>query len=155
MAKKYFKFLSEGPPIRPEQCTTAQSDKIKSKIPLSGSIDGTYHNLMVMVGSDKDLDDWASENVGKIEEVTKKEIDGVGKIILPPDSTIEVVETTLIEAFIKEKELIDGKTIDKETKDIKIILIAPTFDIDIEELIFTKQYDIKEKEKKVEEIPIA
>jgi hypothetical protein len=23
MAKKYFKFLSEGPPIRPEQCTTA------------------------------------------------------------------------------------------------------------------------------------
>jgi len=110
---------------------------------------------MVMVGSDKDLDDWASENVGKIEEVTKKEIDGVGKIILPPDSTIEVVETTLIEAFIKEKELIDGKTIDKETKDIKIILIAPTFDIDIEELIFTKQYDIKEKEKKVEEIPIA
>lgn len=149
MAKKYFKFLSEGPPIKAEQCTTAQPDKVQCKIPLGGDIDGTFHNVMIMSGSNKDLDDQANENIGKILEMTKEEANIVGQKIVPPDSTY-IAESITLERYISKKFEEDGTAL-AENETLDVVLKAKPFDIDKEDVEFTEEIKVKLKEAKVEE----
>lgn len=84
MGKHYIVFRSDGPPVRSEQCTTPWPSDITCSIVLSGMVNNTYHNLMIMVGDDDKIQNWLNANPGKVSEVTKAEMDALGQQIIPP-----------------------------------------------------------------------
>ena len=87
--KKYIVFSAEGSPIRGDQCTTVWPASISCTIPISGTVEGTFYNIMVMEGDEAEINNWLAENAGKVQEVTKAQADELGQAIVPPGTERE------------------------------------------------------------------
>ena len=121
--KKYIVFSAEGgPPIRGDQCTTAWPTSISCTIPMSGTVESTFYNIMVMEGDEAEINNWLAENAGKVQEVTKAQADELGQTIVPPGTE-------------REEE-------DMENPEAKKTYVAGEFDADHPENLWT----LKEEE---------
>jgi hypothetical protein len=92
MAKKYIEFKCVGGnPVLASQCTTAWPSDIQCSIPISGTINGDYYNLMVMDGDESNINNWVSDNNDKVTIITKEQADTLGQQIVPPNTERTVI----------------------------------------------------------------
>lgn len=117
MAKKYVVFSSQGAPVRGEQCTTVWDSSINCSVVMSGEVEGTYYNIMVMDGDAGKINAWLAENPGKVQEATKEQCDALGQTIVPPGTE-------------REEE-------DMENPEVKKVYVAGEFDTDHPENLWT------------------
>jgi len=117
MAKKYVVFSAEGSPIRGDQCTSVWDSSISCTIPMSGYVEDTFYNIMVMEGDAAKISAWLAENVGKVQEATKEQCDALGQTIVPPGTE-------------REEE-------DMENPEVKKVYVAGEFDTDHPENLWT------------------
>jgi len=84
--------MSASQTVLSENCTTRWPDTVGCHIPMSGQYTEKYTNLMIMTGNEQEIQDWLSENVGKVVELTEEEATGIGQTMVPEGTTIEVDE---------------------------------------------------------------
>lgn len=100
MSTIYVKFQSNNELVQSDDCTTRWSDNISCNIPMSGIYEGRYTNLMIMTGDETEINNWLSENIGKVIEITEKDGNLIGQAIVPEGTTsvqtIEDVEVTFV-----------------------------------------------------------
>jgi len=87
---KYVKFISNNDPIDPSQCTTRWPESVACNIPISGTIEGSFINLMIMDGTESEINNWISVNIGKVIELTKDEANSLGQELISPGTEITV-----------------------------------------------------------------
>lgn len=113
MAKKYIEFKCVGGnPVLASQCTTAWPSDIQCSIPISGTINGDYYNLMVMDGDESNINNWVSDNNDKVTIITKEQADMRGQQIIPPNT-----ERTGINMIVNEGKRYRAGTFDIDNPD--------------------------------------
>ena len=83
----YIKFI--GDPTISEDCTTRWNDSVTCKIVLSGTLNGSFYNLMRMDG---DITQWLSDNSTKVTQITKSEMDSLGQQIVPVGTEVTTID---------------------------------------------------------------
>jgi len=83
----YVKFI--GDPTISEDCTTRWNDSVICKIVLSGTLNGSFYNLMRMDG---DITQWLSDNSAKVTQITKSEMDSLGQQIVPMGTEVTTID---------------------------------------------------------------
>jgi len=93
MAVTYVKFSCQGSPTNPNKCTTPWDKTIKCSIPICGTHEGMYYNLMVMEGDENLINQWVNENTGKVQIITKDQANQLGRLLVPPGTERTGVRT--------------------------------------------------------------
>jgi len=88
---RYFVFQSSTSVAGAENCTTVLPQTVTCKIKASGQYTARYTNLMELNGPDSDIDNWKSNNVGKVYESTIEELNTIGQSMYPAEIVKEVV----------------------------------------------------------------
>jgi len=84
VATVYVKFSCQGSPTDSSKCTTRWDETIKCSIPICGTHEDMYYNLMVMEGDENLIKQWVNENTGKVEIITKDQANQLGQLLVPP-----------------------------------------------------------------------
>jgi len=92
MSTIYVQFTSSSDTVLSKDCTTRWADSIGCHIPMCGQYTEKYTNLMVMTGDEQEIQDWLSENIGKVVEITEEEGDAIGQLICPEGTTTVIRE---------------------------------------------------------------
>ena len=71
--RMYILYSCNGRPTTPEKCTTRWPDSVQCTIHLSLEFDGKTYNLMNMDGDEAVINQWLSENTGKVISRTREE----------------------------------------------------------------------------------
>ena len=83
MATVYIKYQAAGVRAGPKDCTSALPANTGQSIIMSGLYEGKATNLMVLDGVTADIENWITQNSGKVERITEAEGDAIGQSISP------------------------------------------------------------------------
>ena len=85
MATVYVKFQASGERAGPKDCTSAVPDGTATSIVMSGQYEDKATNLMVLTGVTADIEQWITQNQGKVSRITEAEGDAIGQSMSPAD----------------------------------------------------------------------